>query len=349
MNLLVTSLATLLGLFTARAALHTEKQAGTNSPGLAAERYLAISACVGARCEAPRETPWLDLGPDLRRAGEAPERDLGNGDVTDVLLPQIKIFYPRDWRPGDERAALCVFPGGGYGMEALRKEGTDIARWAGELGMVGVALKYRVGGNPSLGLFPGPLLDARRCIRLVRQRAHALGTDPARVGIIGFSAGGHLGGMAATLWNRSFPEEEKDALRSTSCRPDFALLIYPVISMNPAITHRETRSRILGPRPSPEMERLCSCERQITPETPPLFTVQSRDDTVSHVNSGVLEQACRAQGVPVRRLLYERGGHGYGREKRGNPTDMWPSEAEKWLRERAILPSAAATSSSQGM
>lgn len=345
MNMLLHCSAALVGLLPMNAAPAGTKPSPTATPELSAPACPCAHSflAAGAPCQRAgenRETPWLNLGFDLRTAGEHAERDLGNGDVTDVLVPQIKLFFPQSWKPGDRRAVLCAFPGGGYGMEALRKEGTDVAQWASDLGMIGVALKYRVGGKPGTGLFPGPLLDARRCLRLLRQNARALGANPARIGVIGFSAGGHLAGMAATLWNHPLPEEEGDPLRTTACRPDFALLIYPVITMEPPIAHHGTRMKILGPHPTPERERLCSCEKQVTPETPPIFTAQSRDDGVSCANSEMMESACREQGVPVRHLLYERGGHGYGLEKRGNPTDAWPGEAEKWLRERSILPPA---------
>lgn len=289
---------------------------------------------------APRSaSPWLDLGTAPYDAKEgAKELDLGNGDVTEVSRPQMQIFFPRDWRASDRRPVLCCFPGGGYAMEALRKEGTRVARWAAERGMIGIAVKYRVSRRQGPGIFPGPLIDARRCLRLVRRHADAWGADPSRVGVIGFSAGGHLAAMAATLWKLKFEEERRDALREISCRPDFAMMIYPVISMDPAMTHWGTRNQILGSSPEPERELLCSAEKQVTRQTPPVFMAQSLDDAVSCSNSEVMERACREKGVPVRRILYEKGGHGYGMERRGNPTDAWPLEAEKWLRASGWMP-----------
>lgn len=308
----------------------------------------ALSSCAdGASADAlPLQrpipgaaSPWLELGTSPCRANaETEERDLGNGNVSEVSRPQIRIYLPKDWWASGKRPVLCCFPGGGYAIEALRKEGTSVAQWAAERGMIGIALKYRVSQQPGPGIFPGPLLDARRCLRLVRRNASLLGADPKRVGVIGFSAGGHLAAMAATLCNRALEEERQDPLREISCRPDFAMLIYPVISMDPAITHRGTRNQILGASPARDLELLCSAEKQVTQQTPPVFMVQSLDDTVSCRNSEVMEQACRENKVPVRRVVYDKGGHGYGMEKRGNPTDAWPLEAENWLRASGWMP-----------
>lgn len=280
------------------------------------------------------ESPWLALG---QAVSLAPERWLDAAHVTDVSIPQIKLIFPRDWGSGDHRPALCVFPGGGYSCEALYKEGVEVARWAAQRGKVGLVLKYRVAEEASqLGVFPGPLLDARQVIVLLRQHAGRLGVDAGRVGVMGFSAGAHLAAMAATLWNRTLPVME--LLENVSWRPDVALLIYPVVSMQPGITHTDTRCRILGCAPDARLERLCSAEMNVTPETPPLFLVQALDDVVSPLNSERIEHACLQAGVPVRRVTYSHGGHGYGMERRGNPTDAWPQEAEAWLREQGMLP-----------
>ena len=208
--------------------------------------------------------------------------------------------------------------------------------------MVGVIVKYRVSGtNNAVGRFPGPLLDARQALRIVRKNASSLGIDPLRIGVMGFSAGGHLAAMASTLWNRTLPEEAENPLKNISSRPDFSMLIYPVISMAPHTTHGGTRNKILGPHPSPALEEMCSAERQVTEQTPPVFLVHALDDGVSCANSRLMEQACRNKGVPVSLNLYPTGGHGYGMEKRGHPTDQWPEAAEQWLREQGFLPSPA--------
>lgn len=255
----------------------------------------------------------------------------------------MQLYFPAGWKPQDRRAALCVFPGGGYAIQAIEKEGGHIARWAAEHGMVGVVVKYRVSGsNDAVGRFPGPLLDARQALRVTRRHASALGVDPHRIGVMGFSAGGHLAAMASTLWNRPLPEEAENPLKSVSARPDFSMLIYPVVTMEPQTTHGGTRSRILGPAPGADLAELCSAERQVTAQTPPVFLVHALDDGVASANSRLMEQACREKGVPASLHFYPSGGHGYGMEKRGQPTDKWPEAAEEWLSERGILSSRCA-------
>lgn len=160
---------------------------------------------------------------------------------------------------------------------------------------------------------------------------------------MGFSCRRHLAAMAATLWNKTLPEEADNPLRSVSARPDFAMLIYPVITMAPKDTHPGTRNKIIGSKPDPSLEELCSSERQVTPNTPPVFLVHAQDDGVASANSKFMEKACRDKAVPVTLRLYSKGGHGYGMEKRGNPTDRWPEDAEKWLSERKILPADASS------
>lgn len=282
-------------------------------------------------------TGWLPLG---LKAADLKEKQTSPGHITDVGEAQIQFHFPAGWKPQDKRATLCVCPGGGYAIQAIDKEGVHIARWAAEHGMVGIVVKYRVSqGNNAVGRFPGPLLDARQALRLARRNAGTLGIDPHRIGIIGFSAGGHLAAMTATLWNRALPEEADNPLKSVSARPDFAMLVYPVITMEAGTTHGGTRSRILGPDPDPAMEQLCSAERQVTNAMPPVFLVHALDDGVACANSRLMEEACRSRNVPVTLRLYPKGGHGYGMEKRGNPTDAWPQAAEEWLAERGILSS----------
>lgn len=301
------------------------------------------SALEGLRPPAEHGTfhsPWISLG---LKAADLKEKQVSPGHITDVGEAQMQLYFPAGWKPQDRRAALCIFPGGGYAVQAIEKEGAHIARWAAEHGMVGAVVKYRVsGGNNALGRFPGPLLDARQALRAVRRHASVLGVDPRRIGVMGFSAGGHLAAMASTLWNHPLPEETGNPLKNVSARPDFSMLIYPVITMDRQITHVGTRSRILGPNPGAALEELCSAERQVTAQTPPVFLVHALDDGVASANSRLMAQACREKGVPASLHFYPAGGHGYGMKKRGQPTDEWPEAAERWLMEQGILPAPPA-------
>ena len=141
---------------------------------------------------------WISLG---LKAADLKEKQASAGHITDVGEAQVLLHFPAGWKPQDKRTALCIFPGGGYSIQAIEKEGCRIAGWAAEHGMVGVVVKYRVSGtNNAVGRFPGPLLDARQALRTVRENASSLGIDPLRIGVMGFSAGGHLAAMLSTLW-----------------------------------------------------------------------------------------------------------------------------------------------------
>ncbi len=280
-------------------------------------------------------TKWMVFG---EKVADLTEREISKGHITDVGQAQMQIYFPKDWNPADKRAALLVFPGGGYSCEAIDKESVKVAEWAAGLGMIGVAVKYRVfEKHDKLGRFPGPLLDARLAVRLIRQNAHKLGLDIRKIGVAGFSAGGHLAGMTATLGCTPLPNETNTILALKQQRPDFALLIYPVISMDDGVTHLGTRNKILGKTPSDMIKKLCSVEKNVSSICPRIFLVHAKNDPVSCKNSLLMEAACKKANVPVELHLYPNGGHGYGMEKRGAATDAWPEAAEKWLRENKIV------------
>ena len=248
---------------------------------------------------------WISLG---LKAADLKEKQASAGHITDVGEAQIQLHFPAGWSPQDKRTALCIFPGGGYAIQAIEKEGSRIAGWAAEHDMVGVVVKYRVSGTGNaLGKFPGPLLDARQALRTVRKNASSLGIDPLRIGVMGFSAGGHLAAMASTLWNRTLPEEAENPLKNISARPDFSMFIYPVITMAPHTTHGGTRNKILGAHPSPALEEMCSAERQVTEQAPPVFLVHALDDGVSCANSRLMEQACWGKGGSRQSELLSHG------------------------------------------
>ena len=240
------------------------------SAGAAPPKPSALGACCPPSEGKSSHSGWISLG---LKAADLKEKQVSAEHITDVGEAQIQLHFPAGWSPQDRRTALCIFPGGGYSIQALEKEGSRIAGWAAEHGMVGVVVKYRVSGTSNaLGKFPGPLLDVRQALRTVRENASSLGIDPLRIGVMGFSAGGHLAAMTSTLWNRTLPEEAGNPLKNISSRPDFSMLIYPVISMAPHTTHGGTRNKILGPHPSPALEEMCSAERQVTEQTPSEYT-----------------------------------------------------------------------------
>jgi acetyl esterase/lipase len=273
---------------------------------------------------------WPGEAPGAKRPPAGTEKINEGGRYTDIEVPQFQVYVaPEGKRTGQ---AVVILPGGGYGILAMNHEGHDYAKWLNERGITGVVVKYRV-GKPNFGYqFPVPFLDARRAIRTVRANAKEWGVDPAKVGVMGSSAGGHLASLCTTRFADTFPEEGKDAIDQLSARPDFSILIYPVISMG-QVAHGGSRNNLLGAKPTPELLEKCSTEKQVTKATPPVFLLSTFDDGVDCRNSLDFAAACKANGVPVSLHLFEKGGHGYGMNvaDKGDLA-VWPSLLEGWLK-----------------
>ena len=244
--------------------------------------------------------------------------------------PYIEVFHPE--KPNGASVVIC--PGGGYGVLVIEPEGRGIARWLNAHGITGAVLKYRLPkGTPEL-----PLLDANRAIRIVRSRAAELGCDPKRIGIMGFSAGGHLAATAETHFDNGDPGA-KDAAGRVSSRPDFAILVYPVITMG-ELTHGGSRTNLMGPTPSDAMIKRFSNEFQVTDRTPPTFIAHAQDDaTVPPVHSQMFYDALLAHHVPAIYLKLPSGGHGLNGYK-GPMWDQWQSESLQWLAAQKLIPQA---------
>ncbi|MFC4809401.1 alpha/beta hydrolase [Paenibacillus sp. GCM10023250] len=224
------------------------------------------------------------------------------------------------------KSAVIVCPGGGYGMRAAH-EGEPIARWLNGLGIAAFVLRYRVAPYKH----PSPLLDAQRAIRCVRLRAEEYGIDPERIGILGFSAGGHLAASAATLYETGRPDADDPAERLSS-RPNAAILCYPVISMGPD-GHAGSRANLLGPEPDAALIERLSAERQVTPDTPPTFLWHTSDDSVVPVENALLfASALRRAGVPFDLHVYEKGPHGMGLAEDDPHVSTWTAVCGEWLK-----------------
>jgi acetyl esterase/lipase len=236
--------------------------------------------------------------------------------------------------PGGNGAAVVVFPGGGYSHLSVDKEGVQVARWLNTLGVSAFVVQYRLGPRYH---HPAMLHDAARAVRTVRARAAEWRVDPARVGVLGFSAGGHLASTIGTHFDAG-AAASADRVERASSRPDFLVLIYPVITLDSARTHRGSRTNVLGPSPEPGLERLLSTETQVTRATPPTFIVASTDDAAVPVeNSLAFYQAARNAGVPVELHVFESGRHGFGLGGDDPSLASWPRQAELWLRHRGLL------------
>jgi len=233
-----------------------------------------------------------------------------------VSKPTLSIYRPPAAK--DTGAAVLVCPGGAYQILALDLEGTEVCEWLNAIGMTGVLLKYRVPPRAGMERFAAPLQDAQRAMGLIRQHAREWKLDPQRIGILGFSAGGHL--AAATSCNyerRTYPVV--DAADKQSCRPDFAVLVYP------AYLTVKTNGESLAP------------ELPVTTNTPPTFIVMAEDDPVRVENALGYARALKNSNVPVELHVYPTGGHGYGLRRTQEPVTTWPDRAADWLRSRQLL------------
>jgi acetyl esterase/lipase len=245
------------------------------------------------------------------------------GESADV--PTITPYLPpRDKATG---AAVVVCPGGGYQMLADH-EGRPVAEWLNSIGVAAFVLKYRIAPRYH---HPSPLLDAQRALRTVRARAAEWGIDPRRVGILGFSAGGHLASTAATHFDAG-ASDDADPTERAGSRPDLVILIYPVITMREQ-THAGSKKNLLGDQPAAQLVALMSNDEQVTRETPPAFLIHTVNDTVVPVeNSLRFAAALGKAGVPYEMHLYERGPHGFGLGTGDPALSSWAERCADWLR-----------------
>jgi len=231
-------------------------------------------------------------------------------------------------------AAVVVCPGGSYGRLASDHEGKQVAEWLNSLGVSAFVLQYRLGPRYR---HPAPLQDAQRAIRLVRARAADWGVDPARVGILGFSAGGHLASTTATHFDDG-REGAADPVERQSARPDFAVLAYPVISLEGAPAHSNSRRNLLGEPADPALVELLSNERQVTARTPPTFLFHTADDPgVLATNSLLFFEALQAKGVPGELHVFAHGKHGVGLAADDPALSQWPRLCALWMQARGLL------------
>lgn len=284
---------------------------------------------------------WASASPGVARGEEPLRIDLWNGqaELGDGQTEKTNVWLTvcRPEKPNG--TALVICPGGGYGGHAIQAEGHGIAAWLNRHGVTGAVLQYRL----PAGRHAVPLLDTQRAIRTVRSHAEEWKIDPAKVGIIGFSAGGHLASTAATHFDEGEPQAA-DPLDRPSSRPDFAILVYPVISMGEK-GHAGSRKNLLGAEPSASLIDLYSNEKQVTGKTPPTFLAHPLDDkVVPPDNSRLFYEALVAHKVPAEYLELPSGGHGLNGYK-GPMWDAWQEKSLAWLTKRGFLPQTAARNS----
>jgi acetyl esterase/lipase len=258
------------------------------------------------------------------------------GSFTDTSVPAY-WYYPA--APAKRNgAAVVIFPGGGYGMLAMNHEGHDYAKWLNERGIAAVLVKYRVSRKDEAGFqYPAPYLDARRAIRLTREKADEWEIDPNKIGVMGSSAGGHLASMCVTLFDETYDLESAE--QPISCRPDFGILVYPVIGMDQPWGHAGSRRNLLGPENPDGLAKQLATYRRVTENTPPCFLVHAADDRVVPVrNSLEFVASCAKNKVPVVCHVVSQGGHGFGLSGRGDAAN-WTELLERWLDREPWAPS----------
>ncbi len=273
---------------------------------------------------------YEDEVPNSISASTTENADLGDDGilrVSHVSVPTLTVYRPAAGVTSSGKAVI-ICPGGGYGILAMSHEGHDVALALAEAGITAFVLKYRL---PSGAIMQdkaiGPLQDAQRAIQLIRERAGEWGINPNHIGIAGFSAGGHLAASLSTHYHEALIENPN----GTSLRPDFSLLVYPVISMEEGLTHGGSRNNLLGDSPTVAQVIRFSNEQRVTPDTPPAFLVHAEDDlAVPITNSQAYARALEAHGINAKLLVYPKGGHGFGLVNRSTD-DRWFDHFLSWL------------------
>ena len=253
-----------------------------------------------------------------------------NRSISSITVPMITI-YPAD-KATNTGIAVVICPGGGYSRVVVDKEGHDVARKLSASGITGIVLKYR---NPRPDVSgeaePWPLQDAKRAIRLARSRAKELAIDPEKIGVMGFSAGGHLA-ASASVYGDAGEGKSADPVSRQPSRPNFTTLIYPVVTFDAKIGHSGSRGKLLGEDPTPERVIQFSCEKQVGPDTPPAFLVHAKDDGVKVENSLLYAEALKKHGVECELCIFEKGGHGFGLGISGGEAAAWPDKFMAWVK-----------------
>lgn len=273
---------------------------------------------------------WSKI-PDAINATDYKEKEnITDGKVQNtslVTIPTLSVFMPAVNK--SNQSAVIIFPGGGYQHLAIDKEGTKVAEWFNSIGIAAFVLKYRLPSDLIMkNKANGPLQDAQEAIRYVRANAAKWNIDAAKIGVLGFSAGGHL---ASTL-STHYDEKVYETASKISARPDFSLLIYPVISMQNDITHKGSQTNLLGNNPSQALIDSFSNEKRITAQTPPTFLIHATDDTVVLPENSInYYLGLKKNNVPAELHIYEKGGHGFGLGV-NDTSKYWTRDCYEWLK-----------------
>lgn len=295
-----------------------------NKPTFLLLPILLMLTLVQATAQSPETWPLYGNGPipNSKPAENLEKTEVNDWKVeftTETSVPTMIVFRPTE----PNGTAMIICPGGGYGGTATDHEGIQVAKALANAGTTAFVLKYRIPSDRyCVDKSLAPLQDAQQAIRLVRQRAGELKISPDRIGIMGFSAGGHLAATAATHFDQNADPNCKDA---TSVRPDFVALIYPVVSFREGIGHDGSRENLIGKTASLQAVAKFSNELRVTPQAPPAFLVHAQDDWVKIENSLLYYEACLRNGVPAEAHFWPKGGHGFGMVNPVNKENWMPS------------------------
>lgn len=266
------------------------------------------------------------------------EEVLEGGRVRNVQDPSVFVYLPE--KEKSTGAAVVICPGGGYWLLAIGHEGHDIAKWFNEIGIAGIVVKNRLPTSDNITYKSEvAMLDAQRAVRLTRYNADEWGLDEDKIGIMGFSAGGHLASTVGTHYDYGRSNTD-DPIERESCRPDFMILMYPVIDMSGEIKHSGSMKNLIGEDASQTQIERFSNQKQVTPDTPPTILIHSVDDSsVPAANSVVFYEALVANGVPAELHIFNSGKHGYGLgRKDGTSHNIWPKNVEALIQDMILNP-----------
>jgi acetyl esterase/lipase len=249
----------------------------------------------------------------------------------DTTAPYL-VYYPSQ-NSSRSKTAVLICPGGGYQHLAWDKEGVKPAQFFNEKGIDAFVLLYRLNNTKQEGhRFPDQYNDVTTAMRIIRSRAEEWGIDPRKTGVMGFSAGGHLASMAATMQEKGDPNAA-DPLKRIDTRPAFAILLYPVITMDTSFTHKGSRNSLLGNNPEEALAAALSTENRVSPDTPPVFMALADDDKgVPPMNSVVFYEALKKNKVKASMFIYDHGGHGFGMAPQDPVLSQWPMQCVQWLK-----------------
>lgn len=279
---------------------------------------------------------WITPIPNAINNAEYTEKEvLKDGIVTSVShvsIPTLSIFTPHETKSNG--TAILIFPGGGYSHLSIDKEGTKVAKWLNTLGITAFVIKYRLPSDLIMkDKTIGPLQDAQEAMRFIRKNASQWDLDSTKIGVIGFSAGGHLASTLSTHYNDIVYKTDY----SISARPSFSILIYPVISMTKEVVHKGSQTNLLGTNPTLELINKFSNEKTVTSDTPTAFLVHATDDTVVPSENNInYYLALKKNKIPAELHLYEKGGHGFGLGVK-DTSQFWTRDCVEWLKANGYL------------